>query len=156
VILQVNGQAIEHSNQLPPLVAGLEPGSTATLQLWHDRALVETKVRVAELKEPSSHGRDSESSEAWAPAGLSVRPLTSHERENIDTQGSLVISNVSRAAARAGLERGDIVLAVNGKAVKSVKELQRAIQGAGRMAALLIQRGDAQIFVPIQIEDSSG
>jgi serine protease Do len=155
VILQVNGQTIEHSNQLPPLVAGLAPNSTATLELWRDRAQRETKLRIGELQEPQTAQVSQRSNES-GPAGLSVRPLTPQERQSVDTRGSLVIDDVSGAAAKAGLEPGDIVLAVNGKTVSSVKELDRAIHRAGRTAALLIQREEAQIFVPIQIEGSPG
>jgi serine protease Do len=155
VILQVNGQSIEHSNQLPPLVAGLAPNSTATLELWRDRAQRETKLRIGELQEPQTTQASQRPTES-GPAGLSVRPLTPQERQAVDTRGSLVIDDVSGAAAKAGLEPGDIVLAVNGKTVSSVKELDRAIHRAGRTAALLIQREEAQIFVPIQLEGSPG
>jgi serine protease Do len=50
---------------------------------------------------------------------------------------------------------GDIVLAVNGNPVKTVAELRAGIKGGGRAVALLIQRGEAQIFVPIPIEGSA-
>ncbi|HWK50443.1 MAG TPA: PDZ domain-containing protein, partial [Steroidobacter sp.] len=146
---------IEHSNQLPPLIAGLTPNSTATLQIWRDRSQTESRIRIAELQEPGA-SRMSEPTAASGPAGLSVRPLTPKERQSVDTRGSLVIDDVSGSAAKAGLEPGDIVLAVNGKTVKSVKELERAIHSAGHTAALLIQREDAQIFVPIQIAGSPG
>lgn len=155
VILRVNDQSIEHSNQLPPLIAGLTPNSTATLQIWRDRAQTESRIRIAELQEPGT-SRTSEPTATSGPAGLSVRPLTPKERQSVDTRGSLVIDDVSGSAAKAGLEPGDIVLAVNGKTVKSVKELERAIHSAGPTAALLIQREDAQIFVPIQIAGSPG
>nr|WP_298726714.1 Do family serine endopeptidase [uncultured Steroidobacter sp.] len=155
VILRVNDQAIEHSNQLPPLIAGLAPDSTATLQIWRDRAQTESRIRIAELQEPGT-GSASEPAATSGPAGLSVRPLTPKERQSVDTRGSLVIDDVSGSAAKAGLVPGDIVLAVNGKTVKSVKELERAIHKAGPTAALLIQREDAQIFVPIQLEGSPG
>ncbi len=40
---------------------------------------------------------------------------------------------------------------MNGKRVHSVKELQDAARGAGKNVALLIQREDAQIFVPLRL-----
>ncbi|HEX4387990.1 MAG TPA: PDZ domain-containing protein [Steroidobacteraceae bacterium] len=49
------------------------------------------------------------------------------------------------------MEPGDIILGVNGKRVNTVKELQEAANGSGKTVALLIQRQDAQIFVPLRL-----
>ena len=51
----------------------------------------------------------------------------------------------------AGVQPGDIILGVNGKRVKTVKELQDEAKSSGKNVALLIQREDAQIFVPLRI-----
>jgi len=58
---------------------------------------------------------------------------------------------VTGAAAAAGVQSGDIILGVNGKRVKTLKELQDASKAAGKNVALLIQRDDAQIFVPLKV-----
>jgi serine protease Do len=44
-----------------------------------------------------------------------------------------------------------VILGVNGKPVRSPEELKQAIDQAGKQAALLVQRGEARIFVPVQI-----
>jgi serine protease Do len=49
------------------------------------------------------------------------------------------------------VQPGDIILGVNGKRVKTVKELQDEAKSSGKNVALLIQREDAQIFVPLRI-----
>jgi serine protease Do len=49
------------------------------------------------------------------------------------------------------VQRGDVILGVNGKPVKSVEELKAAVDAAGKSAAVLVQRGEARIFVPVQI-----
>jgi serine protease Do len=46
---------------------------------------------------------------------------------------------------------GDVIVGVNGKPVNSLDELKSAIDAAGKQAALLVQRGEAQIFLPVQI-----
>jgi len=58
---------------------------------------------------------------------------------------------VTGPAASAGVQPGDIILGVNGKRVKTVTELQEAAKSSGKNVALLIQREDAQIFVPLRI-----
>jgi len=55
-----------------------------------------------------------------------VRPLAPQEKEQANTQGSLVVEEVSGPAQAAEVEPGDIILGINGKRVHSVKELQDA------------------------------
>ena len=54
-------------------------------------------------------------------------------------------------AADAGIQPGDVVLSANGSAVTSADELKSAIEKSKGHVALLIQRGDAQIFVPVRV-----
>jgi len=49
------------------------------------------------------------------------------------------------------MRAGDVILGVNGKSVKSVDELKSAVDAAGKNAAVLVQRGENRLFVPVQI-----
>ena len=80
-----------------------------------------------------------------------MRPLDPQEKEQAQTQGTLVVEEVTGPAAAAGVQPGDIILGVNGKRVKTVKELQESAKSGGKNVALLIQREDAQIFVPLRM-----
>ena len=55
------------------------------------------------------------------------------------------------AAARAGIHEGDIIVSVNGTPVKSIEQLQSLVSKDSKHLALLIQRGDARIFVPVAL-----
>jgi serine protease Do len=61
------------------------------------------------------------------------------------------VEEVAGPAQAAEVEPGDIILGINGKRVHTVKELQDATQAAGKNVALLIQRGETQIFVPLRL-----
>ena len=63
----------------------------------------------------------------------------------------LLVENVSGPAAKAGIEPGDIVLAVNSKPVTSVAELRQLVAGSEKRVALLVQHNDAKVFVPIDL-----
>ena len=54
-------------------------------------------------------------------------------------------------ALAAGLQAGDVVLGVNGAGVSTVAELKREVARAGHTVALLIQREDAQIYIPVDL-----
>jgi serine protease Do len=157
VILAVSGRPIERYGELSSTIAAMRPGSDASLALWRGGKEQSVIVKVAELKEQQpavasgsgkarEHAGDQESA-----LGLTVRPLEPREKEQAGTQGSLLVEEVSGPAQAAEIEPGDIILGINGKRVHSVKELQDAARSAGKNVALLIQREDAQIFVPLRL-----
>jgi S1-C subfamily serine protease len=53
------------------------------------------------------------------------------------------------SAARAGLQAGDIVVAVDGSPVASASELGRALDGAGKSATLDLARGDQRLTIAV-------
>jgi len=67
----------------------------------------------------------------------------------LHTRGRLVVEDVSGPALAAGVEAGDVVLGVNGAPVNSIAELKHEVARAGHSVALLIQRDDAQIYLPL-------
>ena len=54
-------------------------------------------------------------------------------------------------AAKAGIQRGDVILSFNGQPVQSADQLKSLIGKAGGNAALLVQRGRNRIFVPVEL-----
>lgn len=154
VILGVNGEEIDQSGLLPSVVANLKPGTQAQLQIWRDGKQINVTVPIAQLDEPDVQrlaGRTPDGTSETPRLGLSVRPLTPQEKQQVETTGSLIVEQVSGPAAVAGVLPGDIVLAVGNQKVDSVQQLQEITKKAGDTIALLIQRQDAQIFVPVQL-----
>jgi serine protease Do len=80
-----------------------------------------------------------------------LRPLTADEREQAGISGGLVVEDAQGRAAQAGIQHGDVVLSVNGTPVHSVAQLRELVQDHGKQIALLIQRGDDRIFVPVAL-----
>ncbi|MBS1172723.1 MAG: peptidase, partial [Proteobacteria bacterium] len=60
------------------------------------------------------------------------------------------VEKAEGAAARSGIQRGDVVLAVNDVPVFSVDQFTSAVNRAGARTALLIQRGDRRLYVPLK------
>ena len=154
VILKFNGREIARSAELPAQVADVKPGAKATLEISRNGATREIEVKVGELKgvevaslNPSDaeHGR----------LGLAVRPLSPEERKQAGS-GGLVVEQASGPAARAGIRRGDLVLAVNGTPIKSIAQLRAMVAKSGKNLALLIQRDEGKIFVPVDLGSNQG
>jgi serine protease Do len=153
VILAVDGKAIERSSELPPLIAAIKPGAQATLAVWRNKSEKKMRVKVGELEdEPVVAARGGPTDSDTGRLGLAVRPLTGDERERLNTAGRLVVEDADGPAALAGVERGDVILAVNGAKVASVREYRSAVDAAGSTVALLVQRGNAKVFVPVRID----
>jgi serine protease Do len=62
-----------------------------------------------------------------------------------------VVERASGPAAEAGIQPGDVVLAANGSPVASTDDLKSAVEKSKGHIALLIQRGEARLFVPVRV-----
>ena len=150
VIMSLNGKEIQSSNELPPLVAAIRPGDNAKMQIWRKGSMREITVKVGGVKEEKAVSAESKEN-AQNKLGLALRALTPEERRQLDGKGGLLVENVSGAAARAGIRPGDVVLSVNGETVTTVEQLRAQVAKASKRVALLIQRRDAKLFVPIDL-----
>jgi serine protease Do len=142
VILAWNGTPIEDSADLPALVADTAPGKQASVKLWRNGAeqtLAVTVGRMPDEKVASTEGGNPDANSG--KLGLAVE----------QSDQGLVVAGVSGPAARAGLQQGDVILAVNNQPVKSVEQLRRLVDKAGRHVALLVQREDAKVYVPVDL-----
>ena len=85
-------------------------------------------VKVEEFQEETQKvaNRDVEEPAKADKLGLSVRPLGADERKSAETEGYLLVEDVTGPAAQAGVRPGDVILGVNGKPVKSIAELKNA------------------------------
>jgi serine protease Do len=153
VILSVNGHDIDRVGGLPNEIAKMKPGSKAELLLWRDGKERTLDVRVDEMqeKEQTRTADRREKADETERLGIAVRPLTPDEKKQVETDGNLVVEEVSGAAALAGVQPGDIILGVNGKPIESVQQLRGAVKEKQSTVALLIERGNAQVFIPIRI-----
>ena len=151
VILSYNGKALAGSNELPALVANTKPGTKANIEVWRDGKKQQLALTVGELKsDKTAQAGDSKGGE-HGRLGLAVRPLTPDESKQLEGVKGLLVQQASGPAARAGIRQGDVITAVNGTPVKSVEDLRRAAEKAKGSVALLVKRGEASIFVPLEI-----
>ncbi len=152
VILGVNGQEITQLSQLPSRIATLAPGTNATLQIWRDGAQRDVEVRIGALEADQVAVANAPSGTADGKLGLAVRELTAEERKALKAEAGLVVEKVQGPAARAGIQAGDVILALNNTPLKSPEDLRKMVEKAeGKTVALLIQRRDTRTYVPVQI-----
>jgi serine protease Do len=150
VILKLNGQPLTDSNELPSMVAGIAPGTSVNLEIWRNHASKQLSVTLGAVEDKRT-ATNTATHEQGGKLGLAVRPLSPEERRQGNVPGGLVVERVSGPAAEAGIQPGDVVLAANGATVLSADELKSAVDKSKGHIALLIQRGEARIFVPVRV-----
>jgi serine protease Do len=153
VILSVDGKTVERSAQLPGVISAIKPGDDAKVEVWREKGSKILSVKVEEFQEETQKvaNRNVDEPAKADKLGLSVRPLGADERKNAETEGYLLVEDVTGPAAQAGVRPGDVILGINGKQVKSMADLKTATASGSKTVAMLLEREGTQIFVPIRI-----
>ena len=150
VILSFNGHAIDHSVDLPTLVADTAPGTSKPMDIMRAGKVRTINVTVGEMKS-AKNDVPVNKAENQGRLGLAVRPLDKSEQKQLGGQNGLLVEDVNGPAAIAGIQSGDVILALNGTPVTSVEQLRKLASQAGKSVALLVERGDEKIFVPLAL-----
>jgi serine protease Do len=148
IILKVNGQPVLSNNDLRLRVSQTAPGTSVKLTVFRDGKTFDTDLTLGTLPEngPAGGENQSQGSQNGSSGGLKgveVQPLTSDLSQQLQlpraTHGVVITSvDPDSAAAAANLERGDVIMEVNHKAVTSVDSYRQAIASAGNQAVLLL------------------
>ena len=158
VILKFDGKEVSSSSDLPRIVAQSRPGSKATAQVWRKGTARDVSVTVGEMPEEKTAQRpgrkDTKPGNVVARLGLTLSELNSEQRKELALSGGLLVEDAQGAAAKAGIRRGDVLLAINNQDVKSVDQLNQLLSQfeKARSVALLIRRGDGALYVPLRLD----
>jgi serine protease Do len=153
VVLAYNGQAIDDPNKLPRLVGATKPGQSATLRIWRDGKAEEVKFTAGELVAEAKLAKPSGDKAATKPnrLGLVVSELPAPHRRALGIEYGLVVESVD--PSRTPLRPGDVIVGVGRERIKSIEEFNRMLgeQKDGDTVALLVRRGEATVYVPVEI-----
>jgi len=158
VIVELNGQPIEDSNDLKFKIADIEPGKKISVKVIRDGKEVTLAPTVEEL-EPEEEKGEVASSEK--DVGLSLTPMTPalSRRYGYRTTEGLLVTEVRdySEADRAGLTTGDIILEANRKKISTVREFESILKKtlSGDEVILLVRResdGQSQdLILPLKV-----
>jgi serine protease Do len=150
VVLKFDGNTINRSGELPPLVSEMAPGSKAVVTVLRQGKTKDLTVTVGELKSQLAKGR--QSSEESTKLGLAVRPLTDNERKEAGVVSGLMVEEVSDGPAQeAGIQTGDVILSANGELISSAEQLKSKVTNAGKRLAVLVIRDNTRLYIPIKL-----
>ena len=151
VIRQVNGQPIVSSGDLPAVIGLAAPGDTVKLDVWRQGAAKEINARLANADDRMAQVASKKEPPGQGKLGLALRPLQPDEQQEAGIDSGLVVQQASGPAALAGVQAGDVLLSINGVAVKNIEQVRATVAKSQKSVALLILRGDSRIFVPVDL-----
>jgi len=150
VILRFDGKTIANSAELPAQVAAMKPGTAVRLDVMRNGVTKKLSVTVGELNNKTV-AEAGPSAQSRGRLGLTVRPLTPEEGRQAGDSNGLLVEDATGPAAQAGIQPGDVIIAVNGTPVRTANQLRELAAKAGKHVALLVQRDEMKIFVPVDL-----
>ena len=149
VIRKIDGTAIVDSTDVTSRVGNTAPGTRITVEVWREGKPVELVATVGTLDD-AKVAAVKDDAEAKGKLGVAVRPLTPEEKKDGGKSG-VVVERSAGAAAKAGVQAGDLIVGVGAAKVSTPEELKSLVDKSGKTVALLIERQGRQIYVPVKV-----
>ena len=161
VILKFDGKSVDSSGDLPRIVAATKPGSKVVIELWRKGEILRITVEVAEMPEDAKLARSAQKladdvAEMISRLGIAVIELTREQLQELQIKGGLLVEEVKGSAARAaGLQQGDVLLAIGNTPIHSLNQFNEILKQVpkGKNVALLVRRGNAASYVAIRLDE---
>jgi serine protease Do len=149
VITRIDGEPVRTGADVATRVGMASPGQTLRLTVWREKSSREIEVTLGKAEQASVAAAAAEP--APGSLGLAVRPLSAEEKRRARLEHGLVVEEARGAAARAGVRPGDVVLSLNGQPIDNIEQVRAVLAGKPKHVAMLIQRNDRQVFVPVEL-----
>jgi serine protease Do len=152
VIVEFDGKEIKDSGELPIIVARTPVDKKVNIKVLREKKDLTLGVSVGELKEEEVVASVPEKGEL----GMTVQRLTPQIAESLglDKVEGVVVTAVEpgSAADEAGIRRGDVILEIDRKPVRSVDEYKKSLAGIrkGKGVLFLVRRGDSTLFLALK------
>jgi serine protease Do len=166
VVTEFNGRPVPNTNDLVKMVTATKPGSAVPVKVVREGKERTFNVTVDELDlDAEQTARQTRGNDRTEPAeqgaesfGLTlsnITPQTSRRLQLPSGRTGAVITDIDPNGPSAGaLRPGDVILSVNRQVVSNAAEAGRELQRvpAGRIAQILVWRGDGEVFVTVKKE----
>lgn len=157
IITEFNGQAIDKSGDLPPLVGITPINEQATLKIIRqgENKTVTFKIGLLPDQEEKLASNKTEPKSS-NKLGISVIDLTAEQRESLQLpKGGVLVQEVGKGAGKdGGLQRGDVILRIQNQVINNAADFDKMTKNlpAGKSIAALIQRRGSPAFLAFKID----
>jgi serine protease Do len=153
VVLAFNGRPIELAGDLSANVSLAQPGDQVEIAVWRQGA----KQRLhAQLGDAVTHTPPTPTKVTAAPNpvlrfGLLLSPPKPEGQHASGLASGLLVEGVSGAAEHAGVQSGDVLLAINAKPVTSIDQAGFEATRSDKSVALLVLRDGMKIYIALRL-----
>lgn len=151
IILEFNGNKVEESGDLPPMVGRLAPGTEVPVEVMRKGKKRSLEVEIGRLEDLSGGALGSHGGQAGDPLGLTIGP-----NDEAGGEPGVLVREVARgsAAAKAGLRPGDVITQLGYEPVTSVAEYRQRVQDLpeGEPIAVRFLRDGRPAFTSLRLE----
>ncbi|MGO1501069.1 MAG: DegQ family serine endoprotease [Marinobacter sp.] len=152
IVLEYDGDEVQRSSDLPPMVGRTSVGETARLTVLRGGEKITLDVEIGQLPDENNAQQpaSSESSSTTSPLGLTVEPLQPDLADSLGVSGGVVVTGVNRGPAyNAGIRARDVITEIDREAVSTVEDFQQAIKALpeGRAVSVRVVRQGRAIYL---------
>jgi serine protease Do len=152
IIVALDGKRVAGARELADAMASLAPGSTVAATFWRSDKRLDVLIHTGHSSTGAARlARMAAPRVSSARELVAVHRLTPEARQVLGTEGNLLVLAVSERAAAAGLEVGDVVLAINTRPVRTRDELCQALAEAQGTLAFLVDRSGEHLFIAVPV-----
>lgn len=161
VITAFDGKPVKRWSDLPRMVGDLKPGTATSLQVWRKGKSIKLEVKVVEIqsgKQAASDDKDSDQSKKGPSTdnllGLGVVDVPADQLSKLHIKGGALVRAVTGLSADAGIQAGDIILAINHTDIANAEAFDKAVAKLDKrkVVGVLVRRGGQVQWVAIQPE----
>ncbi|MGH8553384.1 MAG: PDZ domain-containing protein, partial [Methylococcales bacterium] len=155
VIVNFNGQEIETSSSLPPIVGLTSVGDRVSVAVIRQKSQITLTVEIGKLSAEIEPETKVDRSPGVSVKRLGIKVEASADREEGEKSGVVVQEVGKGPALEAGIQEGDLILRIQNEDIASVGQFIEIIQSlpARKPVAALVQRQGSPVFLAIKIDD---
>lgn len=152
IVLEYDGDEVEMSSDLPPMVGRTPVGEEARLTVLRSGKEITLDVEIGQLPDESGtqQAEPEDAKSSTAPLGLTVEPLPEDAAESIGVAGGVVVTGVSRGPAyNAGIRARDVITEINRESVTSIEDFRKAVRALpeGKAVSVRVVRQGRAIYL---------
>ena len=134
------------------IVASTKPGQKAQVEVWRSHTSKTLDVVVGEFSADENASVGSSDTPTEEGLGLVLGDLPTDQKDQLGVTDGVRVEPATSPAARAGIRRGDAIVAVDQETASTARQAQQLFsqKPAGSTIALLVRRGNRSMYIALK------
>lgn len=154
IILEFDGQEVDQSSELPPIVGNTPVGEEVPIEILRSGNRQRLEVTIAQLEVAGQPARIQQRPKKTR-LNMAVTDLSEAQRKALDLdKGGVLVEEVGPGpAAEAGLNPGDVIVELNQQPVRNAAHFNRLINElpSGKPVPVLVRREEGALFLALRV-----